>query len=474
MVRSESPGPLLRLDFLVSGGGIAGLAVAFVLAQSGHRVRVIDKHDLTAPSGPLRVPPNLSKILRRWVGPEELARVTTRCTRSPFLDMITGELVGHLHWTPAVMAEAGGEFLVMHHADCHRMLYELAISVGVQTDFNTSVVAIHQGTEALPNPSVSLSSGEVLTADFLIAADGPNSFIREVIWGPDEEKVPKMTLYTGVVPTEKMLAYPELQPIYGENDDWPIFMGSDRSMCIHRVRGKREFGFHLYSHLGDQYDCQGGDEGWDEKVPTDSVNYKNQGHSQRMQRLLNMTSSLIRTRFVERPDDAIEDWADETGRIVLIGEAAHPWFPGGSHGAAMAVEDAVVFGTLFGRLKSWLQAPSFISAYQELRQGRCKAVKVADIANAHLVAMPPGPMRDARNASVSRELDEWDEGTLKAQFEEIAEVFGYDAADAADEWWVNWGRFSESERGAPVSKHMSWAGFQTTAAETTENQANVQ
>ena len=33
--------------------------------------------------------------------------------------------------------------------------------------------------------------------------------------------------------------------------------------------------------------------------------------------------------------------------------------------------------------------------------------------------------------------------------EEIAEIFAYDAGDAAEEWWVNWGRFSATAREQP-------------------------
>ena len=115
----------------------------------------------------------------------------------------------------------------------------------------------------------------------------------------------------------------------------------------------------------------------------------------------------------------------------------------------MAVEDAVVFGSLFSHLSTTDQIPSFMSAYQELRQRRCALVKLADLANAHMVVLPDGPEADARDEDMSRKLDEWDEGMLKAQFEEIAEIFLYDAGDAAEEWWVNWGRFSQTAREQP-------------------------
>ena len=133
---------------------------------------------------------------------------------------------------------------------------------------------------------------------------------------------------------------------------------------------------------------------------------------------------------------------------------------------SIALEDAVLFGTLFTRLTSWAQLPSFLSAYQELREERCAIVKASDIKNARMVAMPPGPARDARDADMRKSsADEWDEGTLKAQFEEIAEIFLYDAYDAAAEWWVNWGRFSDAARGQPAAMAFDFAGMTVRAGD---------
>lgn len=90
----------LTLNFLVVGGGrccdgryesaltdlavgISGLAVAYMLQKAGHRVHVVDKLSLDAPSAGLRITPNLSKILRQWIGQDELAKVTTRCVGTP-------------------------------------------------------------------------------------------------------------------------------------------------------------------------------------------------------------------------------------------------------------------------------------------------------------------------------------------------------------------------------------------------------
>ncbi|KAI0630781.1 FAD/NAD-P-binding domain-containing protein [Trametes polyzona] len=456
----------LSLDFLVIGGGVGGLAVAYVLAKSGHHVRVLERHGLDAPGAGHRVPPNMSKILRQWIGEEELLKISTKCVGSPFYQLRTGEYVGYLHWKPAVMAETGGDFLMMHHDDIIRVLYTLATDAGATVDLHTEVTAIQQGSDEIPNPSVTLANGDVLTADMIIGADGYRSIVREVVLEDEDLVKPGgLTLYTGVVSGEDMLKDPELRPFL-LSDEWPIWMGPHRSMCGHPVHAKKDYMFHVYSWYNKEKQDQEAEESWDDVFPTEKLNIE--GHAPIAQRLIKLAPHLLRTRFMTRPS-GIEDWVDASGRIVLLGDAAHPSFPGGSHPASMALEDAVVFGSLFSHLRTLDQIGTFTGAYQELRQRRCEFVKLADIANAQLVAMPDGPQAAARDEDMRRRKDEWDEGTLKAQFEEIAEIFGYDAGDAAEEWWVNWGRFSEGAREQPHTS-LDFSSFAATATVTVQEE----
>ncbi|EPT00477.1 hypothetical protein FOMPIDRAFT_1049799, partial [Fomitopsis schrenkii] len=43
--------------------------------------------------------------------------------------------------------------------------------------------------------------------------------------------------------------------------------------------------------------------------------------------------------------------------------------------------------------------------------------------------------------------DEWDDEMMRAIFEGTAYVFGYVASDEADEWWIDWGRYSAEGAG---------------------------
>ncbi|TBU30611.1 FAD/NAD(P)-binding domain-containing protein [Dichomitus squalens] len=443
---SAIPSPAaLSLDFIVVGGGIGGLAVAYVLSKAGQRVRVLEKNGMDLPSGGHRVPPNFSKILRQWMGEEELRKLSVRCVGSPSFNLRTGEVVGYLEWKPAVLAETGGDFLLMHHKDLVRTLHKLATDAGAIIDYNTEVTSVRQGTEEDAKPSVTLANGDVITADILVGADGCRSLVRQVVLEEEDCAEPGgMTLYTGVVDAEDMLDDPDLAPFI-LSDEWAIGMAPGRSMAGHPVAAKKQYAYHIYSWNNLYGLPQGGEETWDEIYST--ANLDTNAYGLAVQKALKLTTNLIRTQWKTR--DKVDEWVDSTGRIVLLGDAAHPSFPGGTHGTSMAVEDAVVLGSLFSHLNMIDQVPSFLSAYQELRQRRCELVNAADIGNARMVALPDGPLADKRNADMRAKNDDWDEGTLKAQFEEIAEIFAYDAGDAAEEWWVNWGRFSAAAREQP-------------------------
>lgn len=97
----------------------------------------------------------------------------------------------------------------------------------------------------------------------------------------------------------------------------------------------------------------------------------------------------------------------------------------------MALEDAVVFGTLFSHLSSPSQISTFLNAYQEIRQPRTSEVKDTEVSSAAYVRLPPGPERDARDAQIRLSREEWDDGALRKEFEGFAQLFLYDAEDAA-------------------------------------------
>lgn len=80
----------------------------------------------------------------------------------------------------------------------------------------------------------------------------------------------------------------------------------------------------------------------------------------------------------------------------------------------------------------------------------------SEVGYAALMSLPPGAERDARDvgmrASLQTGVEQWDEGMLLEQWEQISQEFGYNARDAAEEWWLKWGMLGDRSRDSQILK----------------------
>lgn len=79
------------------------------------------------------------------------------------------------------------------------------------------VTSVRQGTNHSPSPVVTLGSGEVLTVDLVVGADGCNSAVRGVVLEDDSEDqafAGGLVVYTGVVKAEDAAQHGDLQPLF--------------------------------------------------------------------------------------------------------------------------------------------------------------------------------------------------------------------------------------------------------------------
>lgn len=113
------------------------------------------------------------------------------------------------------------------------------------------------------------------------------------------------------------------------------------------------------------------------------------------------------------------------------------------------MEDGAVLGSLFSRLQSNSseEIRRLLSAYQEIRQERCKVTLDSEWEKVSFsVLEDDDPLRKIRDAGfelarAQHSLD-WKnvpESYLQGAWEEFKGSFGYEAYDAADDWWVDWG-----------------------------------
>jgi len=116
----------------------------------------------------------------------------------------------------------------------------------------------------------------------------------------------------------------------------------------------------------------------------------------------------------------------------------------------MSLEDASVLAKLFSHLRNEEQIPSFLFAFQNLREERCQKNRALDIGNVLFMMEPEGEGTAQRDAMMREKHDQGrnvlsgdDEDSNVAQWDHNRELFGYDAEDEADNWWVQWGLLQE-------------------------------
>ncbi|KAK2056885.1 oxidoreductase [Colletotrichum caudatum] len=170
---------------LISGGGIAGSALAFWLAKLGHDVTIIERStglriqgqqiDLRGQGIEVIRRMGLERTIRAKVVNEAgLTFVNTKGKRrATFEANKTG--VGRQAFT--------SEFEIMR-GDLVQILYQKAKDLGVKYVFGVFIESLEQDSDSV---TVRLSDGTTSTYDLLVGADGQGSKTRRLMLGPGAE-----------------------------------------------------------------------------------------------------------------------------------------------------------------------------------------------------------------------------------------------------------------------------------------------
>ncbi|RPD69780.1 FAD/NAD-P-binding domain-containing protein [Lentinus tigrinus ALCF2SS1-7] len=421
------------ITFLVVGG--AGLACALALRRVGHRVTVLERMERSAARGGngVRVPPNLSKILFHWGLRDVLMSKASITTKLVFMRYESGELLGEHVWDAELLEETQGLFLMLSHSELYDVLYDTATKLGAEVHFNAEVVKVD-----VPGHSVVLSSGERLSGDVLIGADSEHGQCRTAVLGRRDLGTPTgLAVYDTLIP---MAFVSEFDTKVSEESWQFAAFGRGKGVVAYRIRRSEEIALQLYA-------ADVADGGCYEDGPSIDLPCITRDHeiSEKLGRAVH--GARRATRIPVRQYADLEDWVSDDGRLVLIGEAAHPFPPSTIQGTAMAVEDGAVLAKLFSHLSSEDQIDSFLYAFQEIRQSRVRDVREAELAGIFTITAD-GPEAAARDASMrakaAKRINVLEgEGSTESAWEEYGVVFGYNCEDEADEWWVQWGRLRQ-------------------------------
>ncbi|KAJ7624838.1 hypothetical protein FB45DRAFT_87460 [Roridomyces roridus] len=442
-----------RINFIIVGASVSGLASAIALKQAGHNVLVLEKDrqlggvgSVPSGSGCAMMPPNACKIFIDWGLEAELHAKSTHNAGMAVYKYDRDMFLGVNRWDPEMLQEARGGYRQIEHRELVRLLYDFAVRPS-SGDAAPSLVTVVFGAEVVEldcnAASVTLRSGQVHKADGIIGADGVNGIIRRALMEeegvtPDEaETLTGMSVYNASIP--KAVAYENGLGFVCDFPHQTCWTISGRGLRTFTLGKNEDLALVLWTPDG------AGDTPWTsaaQKKLTDVLG----PHIDHVHKMAALAGTATCIQIKEHYE--LESWISESGRVLAIGDAAHPFAPGSMHAYSCSLEDGVFVGTLFSHTRSASRVPQFFRAFQEHRETRCSRIQVGEKDLRELLCLPEGPAREAIEtallASVNAGQENTFEGNLESLLDDFREVFSYDASDDAQEWWMSWGRYGNA------------------------------
>ena len=345
---------------LVVGGGIAGRAVARVLARHGLNCTVVERRELVTRGMGINLPGNAVRALAELDVPREALAGGVPVRRREYRNC-KGRLLfavdDQLFWREVAPP------VCLRHGD---LLEALAFPEEIR-------VAHLRAVDARPTPTgveVVMDRAPPHSYDFVIGADGVHSTMRKAMRATIDGDGLRPSSMTGS--SWRFIAdNPGI-------DCWTAWSGRDETFLLIPVEHDRVYGYAARTRGG----RTGPDPSW-------------------LTRAAEAFPAVVRAAVAQAvaggelhhgavDEVRLKQWHD--GRLVLIGDAAHATGPVWAQGVAMALEDALILGELLARtpIARW---ESVGAEFERIRRPRVEHVRSATEKMSRLAALP-GRVRD--------------------------------------------------------------------------------
>lgn len=127
------------------------------------------------------------------------------------------------------------------------------------------------------------------------------------------------------------------------------------------------------------------------------------------------------------------------------------------HSSALAIEDAEILGSLFGRIHQSDEISKLLSAYEELRLPRVTMLRDYEVSRLAMLSLPDGAMQEMRDQKLKQgmgaanDYHSMDEKTFKEIWGDEMDMFAYHATEVVDDWYSKWGAFMARPRSDSIT-----------------------
>lgn len=308
---------------LIVGGGLGGLATALALGRQGRRVRVLEE---TAQFGAIgygiQLGPNVSPMFERLGVAEAVLRASNLPPALVMLDALDGEEVARVPTAESFLRRFKHPYITIHRIDLHQVLLNACRALpNIELQASACVVGMEDdGREVL----VATRDGRRHSGTAVIGADGLGSCVRAKLLNEGPPRLIGYVAHRTIVPMARV-------PDRVLRDEVVLWGGPGYHIVHYPLRHGSVlnivavFRTSTYAEKGDL----AGHRAELERTYRDA--------HPAMKALLALMDLERRWAISDR--DPIRHW--HRGRVVLLGDAAHPTLQSFAQGACMAIEDAV-------------------------------------------------------------------------------------------------------------------------------------
>ncbi len=318
------------MDVGIAGAGIAGLTTALTLnglnpqLMDDVRIQLFERSSAPGEAGAgIQISPNGCSVLDRLGLLDPLVDISS----APVAIRIVSARNQRCHVTvplgSAAVLRYGYPYLTVHRQALHELLHS-----AVTDQIGQDAILFDAGVdEVIDHPDhglLRLTTGEQMTLDLVVGADGIHSSVRDVV---GEDVLPRFTghvAWRGVVP-QSVLS--KASPITETITSW-------MAPGCHAVTYPLGDGRINIVFVEEEHDWQS--ESWTVRGDVEMLKERVQHWHPDIRALVASLSEVYRWALFDRPVPS--QWYGH--HVVLVGDSCHAMLPYAAQGAVMAIEDA--------------------------------------------------------------------------------------------------------------------------------------
>ena len=350
------------MRILIAGAGIGGLTAALALARSGIDVEVYEQaSELKEVGAGVQLAANGTRVLYALGVGEELKALSCEAQGKEIRHWRTGETWKLFDLGPVSMERYGAPYFTVYRPD---LVDVLALAV-----MREKPDALHLGervrgfVQDKEGVTLQLESGGTARGDALIGADGVHSRIRQTLLGPDRPEFTGTIAWRGIAPMERLPQH--MARMVGSN-----WVGPGGHVVHYPLRGGRLMNFVGVLERGDWRI-----ESWSARGTREELAADYRGWHEDIQAFMREIDTPYKWALMVRAP--LERWT--SGRVTLLGDAAHSMLPFLAQGAVMAIED----GCVLARALAKYDVAEALQRYESARRERTRRTVEGSAANMH-------------------------------------------------------------------------------------------